>query len=58
MQQYLTQGTDVASLFKFQILICRTAKFKHQFTLNDIILRSTYNTNKHILIIFQILHTH
>jgi len=58
MQQYFTQGIDVASLVKFQILICKTAKFKHQFTLNDTIFRTMYNTNKRILIILQTLNTH
>jgi len=58
MQQYFTQGIDVASLVKFQILMCKTTKFKHQITLNDMIFRTMYNTNKRILIILRILNTH
>jgi len=46
MQQYFTQGIDVASLVKFQILMCKTAKSKHQFTLNDTIYRTMYNTKQ------------
>jgi len=58
MRQYFTQGIDVASLVKFQILICKTAKFEHQLTLKDVIFRTMYNTNKRILIILQILRKH